>query len=106
MGSHELKFGALYSHNIKNEQAGGAAGGNTPTFITGMRLQNRKLHRRLAGPESDADELFEIDHTAVALGRWRDTEFYGNDTWKVRPNCDAHFGPALLAISGGPRRQR
>ena len=35
MGTHELKFGALYSHNIKNEQAGGAGGGNTPAFITG-----------------------------------------------------------------------
>src|SRR5437667_960669 len=35
VGSHDLKFGALYSHNIKNEQLGGGGGGNTPAFITG-----------------------------------------------------------------------
>jgi hypothetical protein len=34
----------------------------------------------------------EIDHTAVALGRWRDTEFYGNDTWKMRPNVTLTLG--------------
>ena len=34
----------------------------------------------------------EIDHTRMALGRWRDTEFYANDTWKFRPNVTLTLG--------------
>jgi len=92
MGAHELKFGALYGHNIKNEQAGGAAGGNTPTFITGCNAKTGNCMADLLDRTLTLTNYSEVDHTAVALGRWRDTEFYGNDTWKMRPNVTLTLG--------------
>lgn len=92
MGSHELKFGALFSHNIKNEQAGGAGGGNTPAFITGCNAKTGNCIADLLDRTLTLTNYAEVDHTAVALGRWRDTEFYGNDTWKARPNLTLTLG--------------
>ena len=92
MGSHDLRFGAYFSHNIKNEQAGGAAGGNTPTFITGCNSKTGNCMSDLLDNTLTLTNYVEIDHTAVALGRWRDTEFYGNDTWKVRPHLTLTLG--------------
>jgi len=92
VGSHELKFGGLYSHNIKNEQAGGADGGNTPTFITGCNAKTGNCIADLLDRTLTLTNYAEVDHTAVALGRWRDTEFYGNDTWKARPNVTLTLG--------------
>jgi hypothetical protein len=34
----------------------------------------------------------ETDHTPVSLGRWRDTEVYGNDTWKFRKGLTLTLG--------------
>src|SRR5436190_2541871 len=92
MGSHDLKFGALYSHNIKNEQAGGAGGGNTPTFITGCGAKTGNCMSDLLDRTLTLTNYSEVDHTATALGRWRDTEFYGNDTWKMRPTVTLTLG--------------
>ena len=92
MGSHELKFGALYSHNIKNEQLGGAAGGNTPTFITGNGSKTGHAIADLLDRELVLTSYSETDHTGEALGRWRDTEFYANDTWKIRPTVTLTLG--------------
>lgn len=92
MGSHELKFGALYSHNIKNEQLGGAAGGNTATFITGNGSKTGHAIADLLDRNLVLTSYSETDHTGVALGRWRDTEFYANDTWKVSPRVTLTLG--------------
>jgi hypothetical protein len=92
MGAHDLKFGVLYGHNIKNEQAGGADGGNTPTFITGCNAKTGNCLADLLDRRLTLTNYAEVDHTAVALGRWRDTEFYGNDTWKMRPNVTLTLG--------------
>ena len=92
VGGHELKFGGLYSHNIKNEQAGGAGGGNTPGFITGCNAKTGNCIADLLDRTLTLTNYAEVDHTAVALGRWRDTEFYGNDTWKMRPNMTLTLG--------------
>jgi hypothetical protein len=92
VGAHELRFGALYSHNIKNEQAGGAAGGNTPSFITGCNAKTGNCAADLLDRNLTLTNYQEIDHTAVALGRWRDTEFYGNDTWKFRKGVTLTLG--------------
>jgi hypothetical protein len=92
MGAHEIKLGALYSHNIKNEQAGGAGGGNTPAFITGCGTKTGNCMADLLDRTLTLTNYSEVDHTAVALGRWRDTEFYGNDTWKWRPNVTLTLG--------------
>ena len=92
IGSHDLRFGAYYSHNIKNEQAGGAAGGNTPTFITGCNAKTGNCMSDLLDNTLTLTNYSEVDHTATALGRWRDTEFYGNDTWKIRPRVTLTLG--------------
>jgi len=92
IGAHEVKVGALFSHNIKNEQAGGAAGGNTPAFITGCGAKTTNCTADLLDRNLTLTNYSETDHTAVALGRWRDTEFYGNDTWKFRKGITLTLG--------------
>ena len=92
IGSHDLKFGALYSHNIKNEQGGGGGGGNTPGFITGNGSKTGHAIADLLDRNLTLTNYQETDHTPVALGRWRDTEFYGNDTWKIRPTVTLTLG--------------
>src|ERR1043166_4027804 len=88
-GPHDLKFGGLVSHNIKNELAQGA-NGIAQYCGTDSRTGN-----------AIADLLYinlplgcytEIDHDEASLGRWHDFEFYGNDTYKVRPNVTLTLG--------------
>jgi hypothetical protein len=92
VGSHDLKFGALYSHNIKNEQLGGGGGGNTPGFITGNGSKTGHAIADLLDRNLTLTNYQETDHTGVALGRWHDLEFYGNDTWKFRPTVTLTLG--------------
>ena len=92
VGAHELKFGALYGHNIKNEQGGGGGGGNTPAFITGNGSKTGHAIADLLDRNLTLTNYQETDHTPVALGRWRDTEFYGNDTFKFRPTVTLTLG--------------
>ncbi len=69
-----------------------AAGGNTPSFITGSGSKTGHCNSRLAGQDLTLTNYAETDHTGVALGRWRDTEFYANDTWKIRPRVTLTLG--------------
>ena len=105
VGSHDLKFGALYSHNIKNEQGGGGGGGNTPAFITGNGSKTGHAIADLLDRNLTLTNYQETDHTPVALGRWRDTEFYGNDTWKFRPTVTLTLGLRYSQYPNGPRGQ-
>ncbi|MDX6709017.1 MAG: hypothetical protein QOH96_33 [Blastocatellia bacterium] len=92
LGSHETKFGALYSHNKKNEQGNGAAGGNTPTFITGCNSKTQNCAADLLDRNLTLTNYSETANTPVATGRWRDTEFYANDTWKFRKGMTLTLG--------------
>jgi hypothetical protein len=92
VGSHELKFGALYSHNIKNEQLAGGGGGNTPSFITGNGSKTGHAMADLLDRNLTLTNYQETDHTGVAQGRWHDKEVYGNDTWKIRPTVTLTLG--------------
>jgi hypothetical protein len=88
-GNHDLKFGGLASHNIKNEQAIGAnqfaqfCGTNSRTgnAIADLLLINLPL-----GCYTEQDTL------GLGAGRWHDFEFYGNDTWKIRPHVTLNLG--------------
>ena len=90
-GAHSLKFGGLASHNIKNEEPNGGsglytvqqdgAGGPTGNYIASLLLKDLPV-----------TEYTEIDHQETVLGRWHDFEFYGNDTWKIRPNITLTLG--------------
>ena len=88
-GRHDLKFGGLVSHNIKNELAQGANGiaqycgtsTHTGNFIAEMLLKDVVLGC-----------YTEIDHDEYSLGRWHDFESYGNDTFKVSPRVTLTMG--------------
>jgi hypothetical protein len=89
IGSHTTKFGVLVSHNIKNEQPNGGSGiytiqstgGRTGNAIAELLLRDLPLL-----------EYTEYQRQDTTLGRWRDFEFYGTDTWKMRSNLTLTFG--------------
>ena len=89
LGSHSTKFGVLFSHNRKDEQPSGGSGiytiqtdgGRTGSLITDLLLRDLPIL-----------QYTELQRQDMTLGRWRDFEFYGNDTWKVRPNLTLTLG--------------
>jgi len=89
LGSHSTKFGVLYSRNRKDEQPSGGSGiytiqtdgSRTGSLITDLLLKDLPIL-----------EYTELQRQDTTLGRWRDFEFYGNDTWKVRPNLTFTLG--------------
>jgi hypothetical protein len=89
MGVHDFKFGALFSHNIKNEQDNGNNGlyafcntnSRTGNAIAEMLVKDLPLGC-----------YTELDHSEFTQGRWHDFEFYGNDTWKARSNLTFSLG--------------
>jgi hypothetical protein len=92
LGSQDLKFGALYGHGIKNEPASGAAGGNEPYAISGCGNKTGNCIADLLVKDLPLVNYAEINHQEVGLGRWNDLEFYGNDTWKIRPRVTLTLG--------------
>jgi hypothetical protein len=92
VGNHELKLGALFSHNIKDEPSVGAAGGNQPYAISGCGNKTGNCVADFLVKDLPLVNYAEIDHTEIADGRWRDFEFYGNDTWKVHPRVTLTLG--------------
>jgi hypothetical protein len=88
-GSHDLKFGALFSHNIKNEINVGA---NEAAQFGGTNNRTGNAIADLLIRDLPLSGYVERDHRENVLGRWRDFEFYGNDTWKVRPNLTLTLG--------------
>ena len=91
-GSHDLKFGGLFSKNAKDEPGNGAGGGNQQSTIQGCGLQTGHCIADLLLKDTVLVNYQEIAHTEIGDGRWRDYEFYGNDTWKVRPRVTLTMG--------------
>ncbi|MDT7807976.1 MAG: hypothetical protein QOJ70_1789 [Acidobacteriota bacterium] len=92
LGSHDTKFGVLVSHNIKNEEGNGAAGGNQPAAISGCGVHTGNCIADFLLRDATLVNYMEQDAQPVANGRWRDYEFYGNDTWKMRSNITLTLG--------------
>lgn len=88
-GSHDLKFGALVSHNIKNELAQGA---NGIAQYCGTNTRTGHAIAELLYKDLPLGCYTEIDHDEASLGRWHDFEFYGNDTYKVAPRVTLTMG--------------
>jgi Carboxypeptidase regulatory-like domain/TonB-dependent Receptor Plug Domain len=89
IGSHDLKLGAVFSHNIKNEintGANGVAQFDMTSSRTGHPIADLLLR------DLPLSGYTEIDHRENVLGRWRDLEFYVNDSWKVRPRLTLNLG--------------
>lgn len=91
-GAHDLKFGALFSHNIKDEPSVGAGGGNQPATIQGCGEQTGHCIGDLLLRDTVLLNYTEINQTEIADGRWRDYEFYVNDTWKMHPRVTLTMG--------------
>ncbi len=91
-GSHEWKFGGLFSHNFKDEPGNGAGGGNQQLTIQGCGEQTGNCIADLLLKDTVLLNYTEIASTEIAEGRWRDTEFYANDTWKVHPRVSLTMG--------------
>jgi len=91
-GSHEWKFGGLFSHNFKDEPGNGAGGGNQQLTIQGCGEQTGHCIADLLLKDTVLLNYTEIATTEIAEGRWRDTEFYANDTWKLHPRVSLTMG--------------
>jgi Carboxypeptidase regulatory-like domain/TonB-dependent Receptor Plug Domain len=91
-GSHDLKFGGLFSHNFKDEPSVGGGGGNQQATIQGCGLQTGNCIADLLLRDTVLVNYAEIENTDVADGRWRDFEFYANDTWKLHPRVTLTYG--------------
>lgn len=91
-GAHDLKFGALFSHNIKDEPGGGAGGGNQTATIQGCGEQTGHCIGDFLLRDTVLLNYTEIASTEIADGRWRDYEFYANDTWKIHPRVTLTMG--------------
>jgi len=96
IGRNDLKFGVLYSHNIKNEQGNGASGGNTPVAISGCGAHTGNCVADFLLKDTVLVEYQEQtvggNPAPISMGRWHDFELYGNDTWKVRKNVTLTLG--------------
>jgi hypothetical protein len=91
-GSHDLKFGGLFAHNFKDEPGVGAGGGNQQLTIQGCGEQTGHCIADLLLRDTVLLNYTEIANTEVANGRWRDYEFYVNDTWKLHPRVTLTLG--------------
>jgi hypothetical protein len=92
MGAHELKLGVLYSRNRKEEPGNGAAGGNQPLAIQGCGGQTGNCIADLLLKDLPLTNYVEQANSEIGDGRWRDTEFYVNDTWKVHQRLTFTLG--------------
>jgi hypothetical protein len=91
-GSHDLKVGGLFSHNFKDEPGSGAGGGNQQATIQGCGEQTGHCIGDLLLRDTVLLNYTEIATTEIAEGRWRDFEFYVNDTYKVHPRVTLTMG--------------
>jgi Carboxypeptidase regulatory-like domain len=88
-GASDLKFGALVSHNIKNELAQGA---NGIAQYCGTATHTGNAIAELLYKDIPLGCYTEIDHDEASLGRWHDFEVYGNDTYKMSPRLTLTLG--------------
>ncbi|HEX6729747.1 MAG TPA: hypothetical protein VF074_07040, partial [Pyrinomonadaceae bacterium] len=98
IGTHDLKFGVLVSNNRKNEQAGGP---NSAYQICQTDDRTGNVIADTLLKDIPVGCYFEWDHAEFTLGRWRDFEFYGNDTWKLRPRLTLTLGLRYSILTPG-----
>jgi hypothetical protein len=80
LGVHSMKFGGLFSHNLKNELTPLA---QPPYVLCGTSTRTGNAIADLLLKDLPLGCYFEFDHLEKVLGRWHDLEFYGNDTWRL-----------------------
>ncbi|MGH9970660.1 MAG: hypothetical protein ACREBG_23115 [Pyrinomonadaceae bacterium] len=97
-GAHDLKFGVVFSNNRKNEQAGGP---NSAYQICQTDDRTGNVIADTLLKDLPVGCYFEWDHAEFTLGRWRDLEFYGNDTWKIKPRVTLTLGMRWSQLKPG-----
>ncbi|MFL6211792.1 MAG: carboxypeptidase regulatory-like domain-containing protein [Pyrinomonadaceae bacterium] len=88
-GNHDLKIGALFSHNIKNELINGNSG---LYFIQNSNSRTGNAMSEILLKDLPITEYSEIDNQGLEPGRWSDKEAYVNDTWKFSPHVTFTLG--------------
>jgi hypothetical protein len=94
-GKHFIKAGFLASTNAKNEDTGGGNGEQSNFWgSTGLNGWGGTTGNLLADfLLKDMGWGFSESSTAITANtRWKDLEFYVNDTWKIRPNMTLDLG--------------
>jgi hypothetical protein len=96
-GNHAWKFGALFSHNIKQENQFG--GQDRPTFGVsnatngwGQTIETGNALANVLVPGQVIRSVGESNINPVDQGRWHDLEFYAGDTWKISRRVTLNYG--------------
>jgi len=89
IGAHDLKVGGLFSHNKKNETN---IGSNQLYTLAVTQDHTGHAIADVLLKDVPVTDYTENDHQEFTQGRWRDLEFYGNDTWKVTPRLTLNLG--------------
>jgi Carboxypeptidase regulatory-like domain len=103
-GKHTFKLGVLYDHNAKDEEQGQEAGGmwGAAGFVgsTGPSLSGPGFAWSSPTGNQWSDTILknvmwgvnENSKNPISDPRWRDTEFYFGDTWKVTRTLTVDYG--------------
>jgi Carboxypeptidase regulatory-like domain/TonB-dependent Receptor Plug Domain len=89
IGSHDIKVGGLFSANKKNETN---IGSNQLYTIAACNCHTGHTIADVLLKDIPITDYTEVDHQEFVQGRWRDLEFYGNDTWRVRSRVTLNLG--------------
>jgi len=99
-GNHTWKFGALVSHNIKQENQFG--GSDRASFGLSNDSWGQSIHTGNAlanvllpgtGPNPQMIQSFgETNVNPVDQGRWHDIEWYAADSWKFTRRVTVNYG--------------
>ena len=89
IGSHDFKIGGVYSSNRKNETN---IGSNQLYTIAACNCHTGNTIADVLLKDIPITDYTEVDHQEFVLGRWKDQEFYGNDTWRLRKGITLNLG--------------
>jgi hypothetical protein len=91
-GNHTFKTGFLYDRASKDEDSLGAAAAESPQFWGACCANNSGNYLADILTRGSRFGFAETSTEPVALTRYRNTEIYFGDTWKVRPNLTLELG--------------
>jgi hypothetical protein len=103
-GKHTFKLGVLFDHNAKDEEQGEEAGGmwGAAGFVTGGKPSLSGPGYAWNSPTGNqwSDTILknvlwgvnENGKNPISDPRWRDTEFYFGDNWKVTKTLTLDYG--------------
>lgn len=91
-GNHTFKAGFLHDRAAKNEDSLGAASSESPQFWGACCANNSGNYLADILTRGSRFGFSETSTQPVANTRYRNTELYFGDTWKVRPNLTLELG--------------